>query len=84
MLVTGHPFVDVWQAVRPSVLGIGRVARRSPGTPWKEGVIAALGSTDDPASFWRELLGRVDDWTDLEPPLIGAVEALIDFVCVEA
>ena len=32
------------------------------------------------SAFWRHLLGKVTSWTDLEPPLIGAVEELIDFV----
>ena len=80
VLVTGHPFVDVWQAVRPGALGIAAWPTVAPGTPWKEGVIAALGSTEAPGAFWRRVLGAVDDWTDLEAPLIGAVEALIDFV----
>ena len=80
VLVTGHPFVDVWQAVRPSVIGLAAWPSVPMGTPWKEGVLAAIGSTEVPGAFWRRLLGAVGDWTDLEPPLIGAVEALIDFV----
>ena len=31
VLVTGTPFVDVWEAVRPSALGIERVARDPEG-----------------------------------------------------
>lgn len=80
VLVTGHPFVDVWQAVRPAALGIAEWPTIPHGTPWKEGVMAALGSTEAPGAFWRQVLGAVDDWTDLEPRLIGAVEQLIDFV----
>jgi hypothetical protein len=80
VLVTGHRFVDVWQAVRPAALGIGAWPVIPPGTPWKEGVIAALGSDETPAAFWRRVLGAVGDWTDLESDLIGAVERLIDFV----
>ncbi len=83
VLILGHPYVDIWQAVKPEVLGIEAWPDVPRGQPWKEGIIAALGRTDDPASFWRELLARVDDWGQLETPLIGAVEALIDFVCVE-
>lgn len=79
VLVTGHPFVDVWQAVRPAALGIAAWPVVPPGTPWKEGVIAALGSREEPRDFWRRVLAAVGDWTDLEPALIGAVEQLIDF-----
>lgn len=80
VLVTGHPYVDVWQAVRPSVLGIAAWPVVPPGRPWKEGVLVGLGVNDSPAAFWRQVLGRVGSYADLEPGLVGAVEALIDFV----
>ena len=80
VLIVGHPFIDIWQAVKPSVLGIAAWPDVPKGIPWKEGTIAALGSTLEPHEFWRALLGRLDDWTQLEAPLIGAVESLIDFV----
>ncbi len=80
VLVTGHRYVDVWQAVRPAALGIPAWPVVPPGTPWKEGVIAALGLSEPPAAFWRRVLASVGDWTDLESDLIGAVERLIDFV----
>jgi hypothetical protein len=80
VLVTGHPYIDIWQAVRPSVLGIDRWPVVPRGQPWKEGVVAGLGLKVEPGVFWKQLLGKVQSWTDLEPPLIGAVEQLIDFV----
>ena len=80
VLITGHPFVDVWQAVKPGVLGIERWPDVPKGQPWKEGVIAALGLDATPGAFWKHLLGRVTSWTDLETPMLGAVEQLIDFV----
>ena len=43
VLVTGHPFVDVWQAVKPSVVGIRAWPVVPRGTDWKTGVCAALG-----------------------------------------
>jgi hypothetical protein len=49
------------------------------GLPWKEGVCEALG-WGDPADGWRRVLSRVRSYKDLETPLIGAVERLIDFV----
>lgn len=79
VLITGHPFVDIWAAVKPSVVGIDRWPEVPRGQPWKEGVCAALG-VDDPRLFWRRILNSVSSWTDLEPALIGAVEQLIDFV----
>lgn len=80
VLVTGHRYVDVWQAVKPAAIGIRAWPDIPPGTPWKEGVIAALGSTETPGEFWRRVLAGVTDWTDLESDLIGAVERLIDHV----
>jgi hypothetical protein len=80
VLVTGHPYVDVWQAVKPSVLGLAAWPEVPRGENWKVGVLARLGVDDEPGRFWKRLLGRVTSWTDLEPALIGAVEELIDFV----
>jgi hypothetical protein len=79
VLVTGHPYVDVWQAVRPASVGIAAWPAVPRGTPWKEAVCQSL-DRDDPRAFWREILAAVDSWTDLETPLVHAVERLIDFV----
>ncbi|MBF9131625.1 DUF3097 domain-containing protein [Plantactinospora sp. S1510] len=79
VLVTGHPYVDVWQAVKPSAVGIPAWPVVPPGRPWKEGVCAALGVAE-PAQMWRRILSRVDSFHDVETPLINAVERLIDFV----
>ena len=80
VMITGHPYVDIWQAVKPSVIGIDHWPEVPKGQPWKEGVIDALGITATPASFWKHVLGKVTSWKDLETPLLGAVEELIDFV----
>ncbi|MCO6006341.1 DUF3097 domain-containing protein [Actinoallomurus purpureus] len=82
VLVTGHPFIDIWEAVKPSVLGIPGWPRIPRGTPWKEGVIAALGWKGEPGEVWQAILGRVRAYIDLEPELLGRVEELIDFVTV--
>jgi hypothetical protein len=79
VLVTGHPYVDVWQAVKPAKLGLRAWPVVPPGRPWKEGVCAALGVAE-PADMWRLILSRVDSFHDVETPLINAVERLIDFV----
>ena len=78
--VVGHPYVDVWQAVRPSALGITAWPEVPRGTPWKEGVCAGLGWPVDPPAAWRRILGAVRTYADLEPSLLGRVEELIDFV----
>ncbi|SDM67329.1 DUF3097 domain-containing protein [Allokutzneria albata] len=83
VLVTGHPYVDIWQAVKPSVLGIPEWPVIPKGTPWKEGVCARLG-WGDPADGWRRVLSSVNGFRDLESPLLGAVERLIDFVTAPA
>ncbi len=79
VLVTGTPYVDVWQAVRPSAVGIAAWPVIPRGTDWKTGVCAALG-VDDPRAMWRRILGSVHDWKQLEQPFVAAVEQLIDFV----
>jgi hypothetical protein len=80
VLVTGHPFIDIWAAVKPSALGIAAWPDVPRGVPWKEGVIAALGWKGEPGEIWQKILGRVRTYADLEPALLGRVEELIDFV----
>jgi hypothetical protein len=85
VLVCGHPFVDVWAAIRPAAVGIARWPDVPRGQPWKEGVCRALGVPPaDAPRFWKQLLGRVTSYADLEPALVGAVEQLIDFVTAPA
>jgi hypothetical protein len=83
VLVLGTPFVDIWAAIRPKAAGIDAWPDVPMGTPWKEGICAALG-VGDPPTFWRELLGRVQDWGDLDQTLVTAMEQLIDFVTAPA
>ncbi|MET8155100.1 DUF3097 domain-containing protein [Sphaerisporangium sp. NPDC005289] len=83
VLVVGHPFVDIWAAVKPSAAGIRAWPEVPRGIPWKEGVIEALGWRLEPADAWRRILGAVRTYTDLEPELLGRVEELIDFVSTE-
>ncbi len=79
VLVTGHPYVDVWEAVKPSVVGIRAWPRVPRGTDWKTGVCETL-RWGEPSDGARRVLGAVRSFRDLETPLIGAVEGLIDFV----
>jgi len=80
VLVTGHPYVDVWQAVRPGAVGIGAWPQVPRGLPWKEGVVDALGWRCGTGEAWGRILGSVRTYADLEPALLGRVEELIDFV----
>ena len=84
VLVVGHPFIDIWAAVKPARLGLARWPDVPPGQPWKEGVLRRIGwparTPDDIAAAWRRILGAVTSYADLEPQLLGRVEELIDFV----
>lgn len=84
VLVVGHPYVDVWQAVRPQRVGLDAWPVVPRGQPWKEGVLAHLGwahdTGQDVGRGWGRILSTVRSWTDLEPELLGRVEELIDFV----
>ena len=84
VLVVGHPYIDVWAAVKPARLGLARWPDVPPGEPWKEGVLRRIGwpasTPQDVAAAWRRILRAVTSYGDLEPELLGRVEELIDFV----
>jgi hypothetical protein len=84
VLVLGHPYVDVWQAVRAERLGLDRWPVIDRGTEWKLGILRSLGwpaeTQADVARGWQRILGTVRDFRDLDPALLGRVEELIDFV----
>jgi DUF3097 family protein len=86
VLIVGHPYVDVWQAIRPSVLGIEQWPVVPRGTDWKTGILAAFGwphsTKEDIGLGWQKLLGAVRTYADLEPALLGRVEEVIDFLTV--
>jgi len=82
--VLGHPYVDVWQAVRPERIGLRAWPTIERGTEWKRGILRELGwpaqDQADVAQAWQRILGSVRSYADLEPALLGRVEELIDFV----
>jgi len=80
VLIVGHPFIDIWAAVRPSAVGIAAWPQVPPGQPWKEGVLRAIGWSPDTAAGWQRILRSVRSYADLAPELLGRVEELIDFV----
>ena len=82
--MVGHPFIDIWQAVKPSVVGIkawptvprARTGRTASAAGW-------AGRTTPATSWAQRILARVQSFTDLEPALLGRVEELIDFVTTD-
>ena len=79
VLIRGTPYVDIWQAIRPSVLGLGEWPTVPKGSSWKQGICDAFGEPS-PGRLWKRLLGQIRTYADLEPALVGAVESLIDFI----
>ncbi len=84
VLVVGHPFVDIWQSVKPARVGLKAWPVIPRSVEWKHGICQALGwphaDQADIARAWQRILSRVDTYQDLEPALLGRVEQLIDFV----
>ncbi|MFZ7088244.1 DUF3097 family protein [Curtobacterium sp. RRHDQ10] len=84
VLVVGHPYVDVWQSVKPARLGLREWPTIPRSIEWKHGICDALGwpheEQADIARAWQRILGQVRSYADLEPSLLGRVEELIDFV----
>ncbi|MFK4222649.1 DUF3097 domain-containing protein [Streptomyces sp. NPDC019890] len=80
VLVVGHPYIDVWEAVKPSSVGIPAWPSIPHGQDWKTGVCRALGWRENTGAAWQRILSGVRSYKDLEPELLGRVEELIDFV----
>lgn len=88
VLIVGHPFIDIWAAVKPERLGLQSWPEIPRSIEWKKGICQSLGwPGDEPADIadaWSRIRGRVRSYRDLEPALVGRVEHLIDFVTVGA
>ena len=84
VLIVGHPFIDVWQAVKPGRLELEAWPNVPRSIEWKKGICQHMGwphrDQADIARAWKHILGRVNSFGDLEPALLGRVEELIDFV----
>jgi hypothetical protein len=87
VLVVGHPYIDVWQAVKPARLGLKAWPTIPRNIEWKKGICAAFGwpheTQADIARAWKRILSQASSYADLEPAFLGRVEELIDFVCEE-
>lgn len=85
--IVGHPYIDVWQAVKPDRLGLKAWPTIPRNIEWKKGVCQHLGwphrDQADIARAWQHILSKVCSYDDLEPALLGRVEELIDFVTVD-
>ncbi len=83
VLIVGHPFIDIWAAVKPDRLGLTRWPDVPRTIEWKKGVCQHLGwphrDQADIARAWKHILGKVTSYNDLDPALLGRVEELIDF-----
>ncbi|WOC14129.1 DUF3097 domain-containing protein [Gordonia sp. MP11Mi] len=81
VLVCGHPYIDVWEAVKPASVKITAWPKIPMGIDWKTGICDELG-WGTPRDGWRRVLAGVSSFRDLEVPLLRSVEELIDFVTV--
>lgn len=79
VLVTGHPYIDIWAAVKPERLGMRAWPDVPYGEDWKTGVCRRLGWSD-PQEGWNRVYNAVHTFKDIDSTLIGAVERLVDFV----
>ncbi|MDK8602067.1 DUF3097 domain-containing protein [Trueperella bernardiae] len=84
VLVLGHPYVDIWQAIKPGVVGLKEWPHVPRGEDIKKGTLARMGwphaTAEDIGLGWARILRAVRDYRDLEPAFLGRMEELIDFV----
>ena len=87
VMVTGHDYIDVWHAIKPSVVGLKAWPAVPKDVDFKKGTLAALGqpheTQTDVAKFWQALLGRVSSYRDLDGRFVTEIEKLIDFVTAD-
>ena len=68
VMITGHRFIDIWQAIKPERIG----TLKRLGLPHS--------TQADVGKAWQAMLKRVRDWHDLDPRFNTEMEKLIDFV----
>ena len=87
VMITGHRYLDIWQAVSPAAVGIPAWPTVPRGEDLKTGTCARLGwphaEQADIARVWQHILSRVSSWSDLDRGLVTEVEKLIDFVTAD-
>lgn len=86
VLFVGHPYVDVWESVRPRAVGLERWPQVPRGEDWKTGILRRIGwphaTPAERGLAWKRILAAVDSYTDLDPGILGPVEQIIDFLTV--
>lgn len=84
VMVTGHRYIDIWQAVLPERVGRNAWPDVPRDVDFKKGTLKALGlphaDQADIARGWQAILARVRNYKDLDAGLNRTVETLIDFV----
>jgi hypothetical protein len=84
VLIMGHSFIDVWQAIRPQALGLAAWPVVPKGVDIKLGTLTGLGwpchDQADIARAWQNILAHVTTYRDLDTDFVRIVERLIDFV----
>ena len=85
VLVVGHPYIDVWQAVKPARLGLEAWPTVPRGIAWKHGVLRRTSGWPHarPGRHRAGVEAHPRQGPHLRRPragLLGRVEELIDFV----
>lgn len=87
VLIVGHPYVDVWQAIKPQCLGVDAWPAIPRSIEWKTGILQSFGwpssTPKDIALGWQKILRSVNSYADLEPSLLARVEEVIDFLTAD-
>ncbi|MFP7707086.1 DUF3097 family protein [Trueperella sp. LYQ141] len=84
VLVLGHPYVDIWHAIKPQRLGLQAWPDVPRTEDFKLGTLRRIGwpckDAEDVGMAWARMKEAVRDYRDLEPAFLGRMEELIDFV----
>lgn len=90
VMIRGHRFIDIWQTIKPPVLGFKAWPQVPMDRDFKKGTLAALGiprgkpygkiEQSDVGLAWKAMLAKVSSYRDLDLDFVREVERLIDFV----
>ncbi|MCT1366786.1 DUF3097 family protein [uncultured Kocuria sp.] len=84
VLFVGHPYVDVWESVKPATVGLDVWPTVPRGEDWKTGILQRIGwphsTPAQRAIAWKKILSSVNTYSDLDPGILGPVEHIIDFL----